>query len=271
MESKRMQALHQKTKELLESGTVQVIIGYGRGCGDRVRPVFVRNAETAAGLVWDDRCRQNLAVYLNKPEIKNLGTPAIVATPAAVKSIIQLISENQVKPCSVVVLAVDQGAVLELKDNASLEEYSAKHPVVFPPFVLKEMKTIAEMPLPQRNAYWQNELSRCFKCYACRAACPLCYCERCISENNQPQWVCPASHPQGNFEWHINRAMHLAGRCIECGSCSIACPVGIPIGLLTIEASRMVKQEFGHEPGLRCNADSAMSSFNTDDRETFIQ
>ena len=266
-----MQALHQKAKELLESGKVQVIIGYGDGSGDRVRPVFISKAENASDLIWDDRCRQNLAVYLNKPEIKKLGIPAIVATPVVVKTIIQLISENQLKSSNIVVLVVDNDVVSELTDNASLEAYSAVHPVVFPPFVVKEIKDIAEMSIQQRNKYWQDELSRCFKCYACRAACPLCYCERCLTDNNQPQWVCVASHAQGNFEWHINRAMHLAGRCVECGSCTIACPVGIPIGLLTIEASRIVKQEFGQEPGLHCDADSAMSSFKVEDTETFIK
>jgi ferredoxin len=266
-----MQALHQKAKMLLETGKVQVVIGYGAGSGDRVRPIFISKPENVSDLIWDDRCRQNLAVYLNKPEVKKIGIPAIIATPVVVKTIIQLISENQLKCGDAVVLVVDDGVVSELTDKDSLESYSAGHSVVFPPFVVKEIKDIAEMSVPQRNKYWQDELSRCFKCYACRAACPLCYCERCITDNNQPQWVCSASHAQGNFEWHINRAMHLAGRCVECGSCTIACPVGIPIALLTIEASRIVKQEFGQEPGLHCDAGSAMSTFKVEDAEKFIK
>ncbi|HUI28591.1 MAG TPA: hypothetical protein VLX91_00135 [Candidatus Acidoferrales bacterium] len=265
-----MRALQEKAKELLESGKVGVIIGYGNGSGERVRPVFVRNSADVAKLVSDNRCRLNLSTYLFKPELKKIGRPAIVAAPATVKSIIQLISENQLKSSDVVTLVVEDDAVVELGDNASLEAYSASHPVVFPPFARKEIETIAGMSLQERFKYWQDELSRCFKCYACRAACPLCYCERCITDNNRPQWVCVPSHAQGNFEWHMNRAMHLAGRCIECGSCTIACPVGIPIGLLTIEASRIVEQEFGFRPGLRCDAPSALSSFKVDDKESFI-
>jgi ferredoxin len=266
-----MQALHIKAKELLESGRVRVIVGYGEGSSGRVRPVFIRNVSEAEKLVWDNRCKQNLAVYLLKPEIKKMGMPAIVATSATVLTIVQLISENQLKSGELVTLAIENDFVTELSDDASLEAYAQSHPVIFPPFVKEEIRTIAEKSLQDRLKYWQNELSRCIKCYACRAACPLCYCERCITDVNQPQWVCVASHQQGNFEWHMNRAMHMAGRCIECGSCTVACPVGIPIGLITIEASRIVEKEFGQKPGLRCNAPSAMSTFKVEDVETFIK
>ena len=92
-----MQALHQKAKELLESGRAKVIIGYGEGSGEKVRPVFIRNSAEVSQLVWDQRCRQNLAVYLSKPEIKKMGMPAIVTTPVVVRSIIQLIAERQIK------------------------------------------------------------------------------------------------------------------------------------------------------------------------------
>ena len=34
------------------------------------------------------------------------------------------------------------------------------------------------------------------------------------------------------MEWHLVRAMHLAGRCINCGYCAEACPVGIPLNRL---------------------------------------
>ena len=266
-----MQVVQQKAKELLESGKVQVVIGYGAGTGGRVRPLFVRTTSEVSKLVWDDRCRQNLAVYLNKPEIKKMGMPALIATPVVVRTIIQLIAENQLKIDRVLTLVVESGVVQELHDKTSLETYAESHPVAFPPFVKKEIETIAEMSLQERFKFWQDELSRCIKCYACRSACPLCYCERCISDNNQPQWVCAAPHAQGNFEWHVNRAMHLAGRCVQCGSCTIACPVGIPIGLLTIEASRIVASEFSQEPGLKCDAVPAMSSFKVEDTETFIK
>ena len=33
------------------------------------------------------------------------------------------------------------------------------------------------LPADQRWRFWQQEFGRCIRCYACRGACSLCYCE----------------------------------------------------------------------------------------------
>jgi ferredoxin len=255
---------------LLASGKVEVVIGYGEGSRGQARPIFARNSEDADGLIFDQRCRANLAVYLAKPEVRKLGRAAVVATPAIVRSLIQLIAEHQLKPENLCVLAVDGTSVTVLSDAASLEGFAATHPVVLPPHVMKLKDSVARMSTEERREFWDVELSRCFKCYACRAACPLCYCDRCITDDNQPQWVCVAPHGVGVVEWHINRAMHMAGRCVQCGACTLACPTGIPIGLLPLEAARVAEEEFGYQAGMRCDAPAALSSFKVGDKESFI-
>jgi ferredoxin len=256
--------------DLLSAGKVQVVIGYGEGSGGRVRPVFVQHSEDIPLLMFDERCTGNLAVYIAKPEVWRLGKVAVVATPVVVRSLIQLMAEHQLTPGRVEALAVDGENVTRLSDGMALETYAAAHAIVLPPHVDALRQMIGRMSAAERNAYWQDELSRCFKCYACRAACPLCYCERCITDVNQPQWVCVAPHAMGAVEWHMNRAMHMAGRCVQCGACTRACPAGISIGLLTTEASRVVEEEFGYQAGTRCDAPAALSSFTTGDKESFI-
>ncbi|MCX6136645.1 MAG: 4Fe-4S dicluster domain-containing protein [Ignavibacteriales bacterium] len=266
-----MQSLQHKAAELLGSNRASVVIGYAEGSDGRVRPHFARTNDDAKALVWDQRCKQNLAVYLTKHEIKEMGPAAIIASPAVVRTIVQMASEQQFVRSFPITLVVDNDQVTELNDGPSLEAFATSHPVLFPSHVTKEVEDLAAMSVADRFAFWQEEFSRCFKCYACRSACPLCYCTKCITESNQPQWVTVAPHALGNFEWHLNRAMHLAGRCIQCGSCTLACPAGIPIALLTIEASNIVQREFGYQPGIKADAPAALSSFRVEDKEAFIR
>lgn len=262
--------LRAAARDLLSTGKVQVVIGYGEGTRDCARAVFVRDAGATSTLIFDERCTGNLAVYLTRPEIRGMGNLGIVAPPAVVRSIVQLAAERQLEVSTIVTLAVDGGSVTQLADVPSLEAFAAAHPVIASPGLKTLGDAIARMGMEERRSYWDTELARCFKCYACRAVCPLCYCERCITDANQPQWVCVAPHAMGIVEWHLNRAMHLAGRCVQCEACSAACPVGIPIGLLTAEATRGAEQEFGHRAGISCAAPAALSSFRLEDKESFI-
>ena len=122
----------------------------------------------------------------------------------------------------------------------------------------------------ERWAFWQNEFSRCIKCYACRAACPMCYCTRCIVEDNRPQWIDPWPSPLSNMEWQISRVMHLAGRCVGCGSCGEACPEHIPVHLLNRRLSQDIQADFGVVPGAAPKQRAVLNTFRVEDKENFI-
>ncbi len=267
-----MQELRDKARQLLEAGEVKVVIGYGQGSGGRRRPLFARSAAEAEALVYDEGCWQNLAVYLTKDEVRQLGRPAIVAPPAVLRSILQLAAEKQLRDQVPVALAVGDGVgVLTLDTLAAIEERVATLPDVVPPEQQQALDKLAAASLEDRRAYWTEQLERCVKCYACRSSCPMCYCERCTMDCNRPQWVPVASHALGNLEYHLVRAMHLAGRCVECGTCGKACPLGIPVHLLSIFAERSVRRQFGQRGGASAKGDYALSTFRPDDKETFIR
>ena len=267
-----MEALRNKARELLAAKAVQVVIGYGRGSGGEARAVFVREASRAEALVFDGSCRQNLAVYLMKPEVRRLGKAALVATPAALRTILQLAAENQVQDGGLLALAVSAaGEVVPLPTLHAIEEYVALQDIDLSTAEKAELKKYEALSLEQRRQFWEEQFSRCLKCYACRAACPLCYCTRCTVECNQPQWIPVPSHDLGNLEWNVMRAMHLAGRCVNCGDCHRACPVGIPLYLLNQRLIGEVNAAFGWRSGLAAKSDNAMSTFKPNDPEDFIR
>lgn len=129
---------------------------------------------------------------------------------------------------------------------------------------------IGRMPRDQREALFAEELSRCILCYACRNVCPLCYCETCFTDSLQPVWMTHAPEPENIFFYHVNRMMHMAGRCVACGSCEWACPEHIPLHLLYGKITADVAELFSYEAGLSETIPQPLSHFSEDDPDEHI-
>jgi ferredoxin len=266
-----MSSLNTRAKELLENKTVQVVIGYEAGPTGLARPAFISDPLKTDKLIYDDRCVQNLAVYLTKKEVKNLGKVAIVATLPVMRSIMVLISEQQLFAEYLVVLGISSdGSLLDIADFKVMQAYIEKSELSNPPKYKEKLAELIKLSPEERFEWWQKELSKCIKCYACRQACPMCYCTRCTVEVNQPQWIPVQSNTHGNMDWHILRAMHLAGRCISCGECGRACPVGIPCHLLTMHLTDQVYSYFKVYAGTSEKMSSVLSTYEPNDKESFI-
>ena len=120
-----MDSLRLKAKELLESKSVDIVIGYEEGTKGVARPVFITNPENSAKIIYDERCIQNLAVYLTKAEVRKQGKMAIVATLPVMRSIMTLLSEKQITPDDFVVLGISDKN--ELLDIADIDEIGRAH------------------------------------------------------------------------------------------------------------------------------------------------
>ncbi|MRR22190.1 hypothetical protein EG830_04335 [bacterium] len=266
-----MSNLVSRAKELLENKTVNVVIGFEAGSAGLARPAFITDYSKADKLIFDDRCSHNLAVYLTKKEVRQMGKAAIVATLPVMRSIMMLISEKQLEPEDIVVLGISaEGKLLDIADISVMKGYIEKSDLQNPGKFRAPLAELSSMSLEERFSYWQEVLSKCIKCYACRQACPMCYCIRCTVEVNQPQWIPVQANTHGNMQWHILRAMHLAGRCISCGECGRACPVGIPCHLLTMNLTDKVYDYFKVYAGTSEKMNSVMSTFDPSDKESFI-
>lgn len=260
-----MDNLINKVKELLANGDIDLFIGYEKGTR-LPRPFFVSTIGDADKLIFNNECTGNLAVYLTRKDLVGGKKIGIAASYYALKSISQLYDENQIKEDSLKIFGWIDDDVRLFENIVEIKEYlkTASHPAKQTDDEL--VKQIDAMTIEERWEFWTNELSKCFKCYACRAACPMCYCNKCIVEVNRPQWIQPWAATVSNMEWQINRVMHMAGRCSDCGSCGAACPLGLPVHILTHKMASLVNENFGEQDG----KGNVLSTFKPEDKETFI-
>jgi len=255
-----------QVQTLLENKTIDVFIGYENGTR-LPRPVFVSKPEDAGKLIFNENCSGNLAIYLTRKDLVEGKKVGIAASYYALKNIELLFHEYQLKEENLRVVALSEnGDAQWLQSAEEIKRRLKEMPAPEKPDVEELTRKIDAMTTAERWEFWTEELSKCFKCYACRAACPMCYCAKCITDINRPQWILPWASTLSNMEWQINRVMHMTGRCSDCGACGAACPVGIPIHILSHRMAEWVKENFG-EPDEKGNV---LSTFKPDDKDNFI-
>jgi formate dehydrogenase subunit beta len=135
----------------------------------------------------------------------------------------------------------------------------------------ENIEKLKETAPGERWQFWQNEFSRCIRCYACRNACPACFCQRCFVEETEPQWVMPVPRWQDNLIFQIIRNIHVAGRCTDCGECERVCPVNIPLRSLTREMYDIVGELFQFQSGMDREAQPLMAHYEQEEAEDLFR
>jgi len=125
-------------------------------------------------------------------------------------------------------------------------------------------------PLDARWARFQQMISKCIRCNACRQACPMCYCKDCLLDQTRPRWVGAGTDLSDVAIYHLVRAFHLAGRCTECGACARACPMGLDVRLLVRKLNLDVEDLYGYRPGEAIEGTPPLSAFAMDDPQEFL-
>jgi formate dehydrogenase (coenzyme F420) beta subunit len=109
------------------------------------------------------------------------------------------------------------------------------------------VEDIMALDLSGRLGYWTRVFDRCIKCYGCRDICPVCFCNTCSLEEDA--LIRTGDLPPENPIFHLTRAVHMAGRCIDCNLCTEVCPAEIPLRTLYKQVAQIVKDEFGYVTG----------------------
>jgi coenzyme F420-reducing hydrogenase delta subunit/heterodisulfide reductase subunit C len=285
--------LQKAASEVLSAGGVGVVIGYGAGSlADQTTPFFVTETADCEKLVWGEACRNNLSTYVASL-LKRHERVAVVAKTCDPGAIAGLVREGQLRRDQILVIGVqcpglrdgselatkclactgDPHPVCDLVVTADGVQESCQDPseaaLDTPDARDEQIAHLESLPHDERWKYWQRQFARCLRCYACRAACPLCYCSSCIAEKHRPQWVPTSIDSPGNSTWNIIRAIHLAGRCSGCDECARVCPADIRLDLINRKLALEVERQYG-KVGLGPEEKSALVDFRMEDSEEFI-
>ncbi len=133
----------------------------------------------------------------------------------------------------------------------------------------RQVRQLEELPLPQRFDFWRGWFERCLRCFACRQVCPACNCESCSLDQFEPNWLEREVGVATQFIFHFTRALHVAGRCVDCGECQRACPVGFPLGALNRKMMKDMEDLFGVREPFVPQESEPLGEFALDDPDEF--
>ncbi|MFO7650426.1 MAG: 4Fe-4S dicluster domain-containing protein [bacterium] len=269
--------LRKRARELLAEGKVAVVVGYHAATRPgKAQPAFITSPEDCDSLIFDKRCGQNLANYLIG--LKHNGRIAVIAKGCDSRSIVSLVKEHQLDRASLHVIGVGCTGMKEdgeedeacrtciQRDALECDEFIGEHAAAAP----ADLPAAPADPAARWSAF-ADEATRCIRCYACRQVCPNCYCPVCFVDAGRPTWLGKTTELSDNAVFHLMRALHMAGRCVECGSCARACPMGIDLMKLNRKAAQIVRERFGHTAGMKPDDAPPMAAFDPEDRQEFIK
>jgi|UniRef100_A0A7C3V629 ferredoxin len=246
-----MEKIRDKVRKLLEDGKVAGYLGYKMVEGHPLPYLFTLDKldELDQAIVTPGNARYPLDKLLQILAVRDPeSTYAIQVRGCDERGLNELYKWGQLDPEKVVLVGIacpqEQADYCECPGPwASVIDYGEK---CEPVLQSRRVNRIDELPLQDAFQEWLDHFSRCIKCYGCRDVCPMCFCKECSLEH--PELMSTGKIPPDSI-FQLVRAIHMAGRCIDCGLCEEACPADIPLRVLYKKANILMKQLFDYETG----------------------
>jgi len=302
-------ALRNRAKELLESGEVVCVIGWESGrFENQTTPAFITDPAQAERLIYNEHCVNTLAKYTREEKIA--GRVAVCVRGCESRAITRMISDNQLKREEVYLLGVPcaglkKGDALGAPDapdaSGTPDELLAKcklcthrQPLVFDEYLgggdpadptlgglvsdplepeerFADVTELESLSREERLDFFENVYNNCIRCYACREVCPCCTCRECFVDQLAAGWQGKKNNPEENRFYNLTRVFHVGDRCIECGECERACPMGLPLMLINRKMIKDLNALFASpEAGLAVGVGAVLGTYDVSDPEEFM-
>ena len=201
------------------------------------------------------------------------------------RSIINFIAENQLSRGAITIIGMECAGKMQNEKLASAcDACPASVPNLYDIAIAadgSETYKNLEMPNSSENVTewaihttveerldrFMKEIDKCILCFACRQACQGCYCVTCFIDRKATPWEQVDADTATKMAFHLTRAMHLAGRCTDCGACEKVCPSGVNLKYLFKGLSEFVEETYDFKAGMDPEATPVLDRYSSDDKQ----
>jgi formate dehydrogenase (coenzyme F420) beta subunit len=268
---------------LFAEDKTDIFIAYKLDKQGRQVPEIIGSANKVSNLVFDDHSSYNLCNYLKFEHTRNKRV-GIVVKGCDSRALNLMITEKQIAREKLYIIGIACEGIQDEKGNkeARCNDCIVSDAVIYDELLgtpaerkkytlNAEVQALSGKSLTERAEFFESVFENCIRCNACRQSCPLCYCEKCVIDQESSSYHNGANTVPNASMALLTWSLHLAGRCVDCRNCEKACPKNLPLHLLHKQNEAVIYDNFqNHLAGVEPDDRGALYKYNMDDPDNFI-